>query len=519
VTGADHVVTAAPQAAAGRGVLGARARSLPIGRLIHQVAQRFTWGLADQAVSSLTNAAVSLYIARALGAAQFGAFSLAYVTYSFALTASRGLATDPLLVRYSSVEVKAWKRAVAASTGTATVMGLITGTVSLMIGAATSGTTRLAFIALGLTLPGLLLQDAWRYSFFALGKGGRAFANDAVWALTLLIGLLALKVTHHQTVFWYVLTWGITGCIGGLVGPLQAKVTPRLIGVAEWVHITRDLGPRYLMENTANSGSAQLRIYFLGFVTGLTAVGYVQEGSLLMGPFFVIFMGISLVTVPEAARTLRRSPAHLKRYCVLVGAALCLLALSWGVLLMIALPHGLGSLLLKGDNWKPVYGLVPAMVISMMGACAIAGATAGLRALGAAKRSLRSMLVSSAIYVILAVIGASLDGAQGTTAGTAVATWLGAVMWWWQLRLGLRDYMEAAAQRASARRVSSNGRHRAPGQRPPAATVPRSTSAAPRSISRDPGPLNAASMNGVPMNGAPRSAAPMHPSRTTPRSD
>ena len=478
MTGADHVVTAAPQVAAGGGALATRARSLPIGRLIRQVAQRFTWGLADQAVSSLTNAAVSLYIARALGAAQFGAFSLAYVTYSFALTASRGLATDPLLVRYSSVEVKAWKRAVAASTGTATVMGLITGTGSLMIGAATSGTTRLAFIALGLTLPGLLLQDSWRYSFFALGKGGRAFANDAVWALTLVVGLLALKVTHHQTVFWYVLTWGVTGSIGALVGPFQAKVWPRLIGVAEWVHITRDLGPRYLLENTANSGSAQLRIYFLGFVTGLTAVGYVQEGSLLMGPFFVIFMGISLVTVPEAARTLKRSPRHLMRYCVLVGAALCLLALSWGVLLMIALPHGLGPLLLKGNAWRPVYALVPAMVVSMMGACAIAGATAGLRALGASKRSLRSMLVSSAIYVILAVIGASLDGARGTTTGTAVATWLGAVMWWWQLRLGLRDYTQAAAERALARRAS-NGRHRAAGQRPPGSmtssrTTPRS---------------------------------------------
>ena len=47
-----------------------------------------------------------------------------------------------------------------------------------------------------------------------------------------------------------------------------------------------------------------------------------------------------------------------------------------------------------------------------------------------------------------------------------------------------------------------------------AITRPRTTPAAPRSISRDPGPLNAASTNG-----APRSAAPMHPSRTTPRSD
>jgi hypothetical protein len=88
------------------------------------------------------------------------------------------------------------------------------------------------------------------------------------------------------------------------------------------------------------------------------------------------------------------------------------------------------------------------------------------------------MLVSSAIYVILAVIGASLDGARGTTTGTAVATWLGAVMWWWQLRLGLRDYTQAAAERALARRAS-NGRHRAAGQPPPGSmtssrTTPRS---------------------------------------------
>ena len=40
--------------------------------------RRFGWGLADQAVSSLTNFAVSLYVARSLGAVQFGAFSLAY---------------------------------------------------------------------------------------------------------------------------------------------------------------------------------------------------------------------------------------------------------------------------------------------------------------------------------------------------------------------------------------------------------------------------------------------------------
>src|SRR5689334_379159 len=89
--------------------------------------RRVSWGLADQAVSSLTNFAVSIYVARTLGAAQFGAFSLAYVTYGFALNASRGLATDPLMVRFSGVDLSAWRRAVADCTGTAVVAGLVVG--------------------------------------------------------------------------------------------------------------------------------------------------------------------------------------------------------------------------------------------------------------------------------------------------------------------------------------------------------------------------------------------------------
>ncbi|HEY1822906.1 MAG TPA: hypothetical protein VGG83_23525, partial [Trebonia sp.] len=95
--------------------------------ILGKVASRFGWGLGDQAMSSVSNAAVSFYVARELGAASFGAFSLAYVTYSFALNVSRGLATDPLVVRYSNVESDEWRRAVSKSTGTAVLVGLVGG--------------------------------------------------------------------------------------------------------------------------------------------------------------------------------------------------------------------------------------------------------------------------------------------------------------------------------------------------------------------------------------------------------
>jgi O-antigen/teichoic acid export membrane protein len=403
------------------------------------VARRFGWGLADQAMCSASNAAVSFYVARELGATQFGAFSLAYVTYSFALTASRGLATDPLLVRHSGTDLATWRRVVTQCTGASLMAGLVTGAFAMIAAVLLSGTPRLAFLALGLTLPGLLLQDSWRYSFFALGRGSQAFINDTIWTLTLVLPLVLLRVTHHNTVFWFVFVWGLAATVAACIGPLQARVIPRPSYAWSWVSEHRDLGPRYLAENASNSGAGQLRIYGVGVIAGLAAVGYVQAAGLLMGPFLVIFLGISLVTVPEATRVLRHSPRHLRLYCVLVGAGLSVMAVAWGSALLLLLPKGLGNLLLGEHLWRPTYGLIVPYTVSVMGACAIAGATAGLHALGAARRSLRAMVAASAIFLACGLIGAWFGGAVGTVRGAALATWLGALVWWWQLHVAMRE--------------------------------------------------------------------------------
>ena len=57
--------------------------------------------MLDQGISSLSNLALGLFVARSFGASNFGAFTLAYITYTVVINAARGLATDPLLVRYS----------------------------------------------------------------------------------------------------------------------------------------------------------------------------------------------------------------------------------------------------------------------------------------------------------------------------------------------------------------------------------------------------------------------------------
>jgi O-antigen/teichoic acid export membrane protein len=387
-------------------------------------------------MSSLSNFLLTILIARSLGASQFGAFSLAYVTYGFAVNASRGLSIEPLLIRFSGTHPPTWRRATAHCTGTALLVGLVTGACALAVGSLVGGTTGQAFVALGLTLPGLLLQDSWRYSFFAVGRGHHAFINDTIWTVLLLPLLVFLKLSGHADVFWYVLAWGATAAVGAVIAVFQARVVPNLSGATEWLSRHRDLGPRYLVENTGGNAADMLRSYSVSYLLGLAAVGYIQAANTLMGPFKIIFFGISLITLPEAARILRRSPQHLPVFCAGVSAGLTLLAFLWGAVLLVALPRGLGHLML-GSLWRPTYPLVLPAALFIMAGCAATGALLGLHALGAARRSLRATLFVSALIVVSALVGAKTGGTLGTMRAVAGTAWVGTLVAWWQFRQAL----------------------------------------------------------------------------------
>lgn len=405
------------------------------------IAGRLSWGLADQAVSSMTNFAVGIYVARSLGLTAFGIFSVAWVTYGVVLNISRGLATDPLVVRFSGVPFDAWRDAVARSSGTALRVGLAAGSVSVLagVGAAALGLdVRLAatFVALGVVLPGLLLQDAWRFAFFASGEGRKAFANDVVWAVALVPTMVL--AAQRGSLVGFVLAWGLSGTVAAGYGCVQAGLLPRSAGVRSWLRDHRDLGTRYLVENVSLSGASQLRAYGLGAIAGLAAVGTVRGAELLMGPFLAVLMGLSLVTVAEAARMLRRSPHRLRLFCVLLGGSQAAAALTWGLALLLLLSDRAGAFVL-GEVWAPASALIVPATLAVAGASLSTGAAAGLRALGNARRSLRSQLFASAAYVTGGLVGAALGGALGSAWGVAVATAGGSVVWWYQLQRGLSE--------------------------------------------------------------------------------
>jgi O-antigen/teichoic acid export membrane protein len=402
------------------------------------VAGRLSWGLADQAASSMSNFAVGIYVARSLGLTAFGVFSLAWVTYGVVLNVSRGLATDPLVVRFSGVPDASWRGAVARSSGTALGVGTAVGAACLVVGLGVGGHVGPAFACLGVVLPGLLLQDAWRFAFFAAGTGRKAFVNDVVWGVALVPAMVV--AARAGSVQAFVLAWGGSAAVAAVYGCFQSGIRPHMTGAREWLRAHRDLGSRYLVENLSNSGASQLRAYGLGAIVGVGAVGVIRGAELLLGPFLAVLMGLSLVTVAEAARVLRRAPHRLGSFCLLLGGGQAAAALLWGGALLLV-PDRAGEFVL-GGVWGSASELIAPVTLGVAGAGLGTGAAAGLRALGAARRSLRSQLFASACYVVGGLGGAVWAGTVGSAWGVAAATVCGSAVWWLQLRSALREHHE-----------------------------------------------------------------------------
>ena len=83
------------------------------------------------------------------------------------------------------------------------------------------------FVALGVGLPGLVLQDSFRFAFFATGRGFSAFINDLFWTVLLVLGLVVLHGRGDGSAARCLLVFGGTAALAALLGAVQARVLPR----------------------------------------------------------------------------------------------------------------------------------------------------------------------------------------------------------------------------------------------------------------------------------------------------
>jgi hypothetical protein len=289
-------------------------------------------------------------------------------------------------------------------------------------------------------MPGLLLQDAWRLSFFTNGTGHRSFVNDLLWAALQMGAFGALIFTGHDSIGALMLAWGGAAGVAALFGIAQARLRPRPDRVVVWLTAQRDLAPQYLAANLTVSGFSAAGIYGLGLVAGLGTVGSVRvTEQLVLGPLNIAFQGVNLMAVPEAVRMLRRGIRQLLATALVAGFGLALLAVAIGVTIVLV-PQEWGQAFLKGA-WEPARSLVLPATITAAIVGLVSGAEIGLRALAQANRSLATRLTTSTLTLTGMVGGGAVGGAEGAMWGLAGAEVLAGIIWWWQLLRGARRHV------------------------------------------------------------------------------
>jgi O-antigen/teichoic acid export membrane protein len=376
----------------------------------------------------LTNFAMTLLVARFFSPSEFGAFAVAYTLYVILLQLSRALSTEPLSVRYSSASHAGWRQAVTQSTGTSLALGFLAAPLTLSAGFLFGGSLRAALVTLGVTLPGLLLQDAWRFSFFAQGRPARAAANDFIWAAAQFPALALVLVSANRSLGLFILVWGGSALIAAVAGCLQANLLPRPFQARVWLRHHRDLASRFAGEFLVFRSAIQLTLYVVGVVGGLAALASIRAAQVLLGPLNVIFLGATAFLVPEAVRMLSHSKEDLQRALQVLSAVLAAAALGWGFI-VFTLPTSVGTSLL-GENWSGAHEVLIPVTITVAAAGASVGPWTGLRALAAAGASLRTRSVTAALTLLMGASGALVAEARGAAIGLACASVLATGVWW-----------------------------------------------------------------------------------------
>lgn len=398
--------------------------------------RRSGWVFVDQAVSSLTNLAATIVVARAVSGSLFGSFAIALVVYRLIVGIARALVAEPLAIRVSARPDQLPE--VRAAAGAAVVCGMVSGVVVVVVGIGVDGPVGPVLIVTGVMMPALVLQDIWRFALFTVGEPQRAVVNDLVWAAIQVVFLVVVLSFTSGSIVLVVAAWGGGAVASALLGARQAGGTPAMGQAMGYLRRHLALGWRYTVEMLCTNGATQLTIIAVAFVVSTAGVGAVQGGATLFGPLTVVLLGVMAAGIPEGSRLLARAPHRVAPVLVGVSVAMVGLAASWGVVLA-SLPPAWGRGLL-GDTWPLAREVVLPFTVATTGTAAASGAMLGLRVLAAASATLTLRLVTGPVTVLVGVIGASAWGASGAVWGIALGTWMTAVGSWYLLGRFRREH-------------------------------------------------------------------------------
>jgi O-antigen/teichoic acid export membrane protein len=394
---------------------------------------RATWNLTDQAISSLTNAALSLLIARSVDVRTFAAYAVSFTLYTLIVGGMRALVSQPLAVRFSSRGRAEYRDVARAAVGGALTLGAGAGILLVLVGASLGQDIGGPMIVLGLFLPALLAQDTWRAVFIVQGRPASAAINDFAWATVQFAVVGWMLYVGVDTAPPLLAGWGSAAVVAAVLGIAQMGVYPHPVRGVRWLARQADLSRFYLPEFLTVVGSLQLTLLLVGVVGSLEDVGSLRGALVLLGPLGIIGFSALAFVIPELSRR-DLDRRRTLRAAIAISLVLFLASMLWSAILL-ALPARLGSQLL-GDTWHDARAVLPGMVVWQLGTVAAFGAAAAIIAKGWARTTFRISVILGPASLLFGLVGTRLGGASGAAAGLALAQWIVVPIYWTRLATG-----------------------------------------------------------------------------------
>jgi O-antigen/teichoic acid export membrane protein len=281
----------------------------------------------------------------------------------------------------------------------------------MAVGLTLSEDTRPALVALGVCLPGLLVQDVCRMAFFSSGRADRAAINDGLWTVLEFAALAGVLVSGIRDVAVFILVWGGSATVAAVCGIAVLRSPPLLRGALGWLLAQRSLSGYLVAENILGVGLAQVGILMVGVVGSASDVGSLRAAQVLLGPLNIVVTAALLFGIPEVARRKTMSERDRWLFCWGLSAALCVVSLGYSAVLLL-LPDSVGVHLL-GDTWSGAQTVLLAMCTLSLAIAVGVGPGITLYGLGRVRTTFGLNLVKAPLLVVLLTVGIWWQGAVG----------------------------------------------------------------------------------------------------------
>lgn len=266
--------------------------------------------LFDQGVSSISNFAVTVVVARLAGAAGLGYFSFAYAAWQLLSAFHRAVVTDPMTMT-GDVRVSTERGRIRQGLAAELLLGASGALVAAIVGASLEAAGQrgygTAMMSLAPWIPVLLLQDYWRWIGFMIRRPGQSLLNDTVFNCVQGAAFAAVFIFHVHSLPVIVAAWGLGGLAGAAWGAVQYRVTPALGG--GWSLLTARWGvSKWLAGDTLlNSAANQSSIFIAGAILGPVGLGGLRAArTLVTGPSMVLVQAGGSIGLPEATNAYAR---------------------------------------------------------------------------------------------------------------------------------------------------------------------------------------------------------------------